>query len=65
MGIIHCDIKAENILIDPCENVRITDFGLAYISQHPLHSWRAYTSEVSGTLQCMAPEMLRNKMLVL
>ncbi|KAF9224969.1 kinase-like protein, partial [Gyrodon lividus] len=61
MGIMHRDIKAENILIDCRENVRIADFGLAHMEKKPLRRWGEYASEFSGTLQCMAPEMLRNK----
>ncbi|KAF8843518.1 kinase-like protein [Paxillus ammoniavirescens] len=61
MGIMHRDIKAENILVDSRENVRIADFGLAHMETTSLHRWGEYVSEFSGTVQCMAPEMLRNK----
>ncbi|KAG1808224.1 kinase-like domain-containing protein [Suillus subaureus] len=63
MGIIHRDIKAENVLIDMRQNVRIADFGLSYIDEEPklLTSWQDYASDVKGTIYCMAPEILRNK----
>ncbi|KAG2148417.1 kinase-like domain-containing protein [Suillus cothurnatus] len=63
MGIIHRDIKAENVLIDIRQNVRIADFGLSYINEEPkcLDPWEDYTSDVKGTVHCMAPEILRNK----
>jgi serine/threonine protein kinase len=61
MGIIHRDIKTENILIDVRENVRIADFGLCYLHKKSLNRWWHYSSDVTGTIQCMAPEMLHNK----
>lgn len=61
MGIIHRDIKTENILIDIRENVRIADFGLCYLHKKSLNRWWHYSSDVTGTIQCMAPEMLHNK----
>jgi serine/threonine protein kinase len=62
MGIIHRDLKPENILIDARENVRIADFGLSYIDKKPLHPWGAYASDVMGTTQIMAPEIIYNKL---
>ncbi|KAG6380331.1 kinase-like domain-containing protein [Boletus reticuloceps] len=62
MGIIHRDMKSENILIDSRENIRIIDFGLAYIvpkrregrrSEGPIH--------FLGTPPYMAPEVLQIK----
>ncbi|KAG2359569.1 kinase-like domain-containing protein [Suillus spraguei] len=63
MGIIHRDIKSENILIDVRENVRVADFGLCYVKQGegPLERERGYTTTVVGTIHCMAPEILHNK----
>ncbi|KIK42514.1 hypothetical protein CY34DRAFT_53329, partial [Suillus luteus UH-Slu-Lm8-n1] len=62
MGIIHHDIKSQNILIDMQQNVRITDFGLSYLDKEPKRldtSW-GYSSDVKGTTPFMAPEIIFN-----
>lgn len=51
--IIHCDIKPENILIQPNNSILIADFGLA---KHLKPNQKFF--EKSGTLSYMAPEML-------
>lgn len=56
MGIIHRDIKTENILIDTRENIRIIDFGLACSATS-----RKPVTDFLGTPPYMAPEVLRNK----
>ena len=54
--IIHCDIKPENILIGPRNEVWIGDFGIATTATQA--SGRRYgKQEVRGTCNCMAPEM--------
>ncbi|MDQ7822344.1 MAG: protein kinase [Candidatus Eremiobacteraeota bacterium] len=47
-GMIHCDLKPANILIDENENVRIADFGQAQVSGE--------RSGALGTLGYMPPE---------
>jgi serine/threonine protein kinase len=62
MGIIHRDIKLENILIDMQQNVRIADFGLSFIDKEPkpLDTSHGYSSEFKGTINYIAPEILCN-----
>ncbi|HTI15441.1 MAG TPA: serine/threonine-protein kinase [Dictyobacter sp.] len=56
--LIHRDIKPENILLDQYDDVLISDFGLAVITQS---SSRNNVRDVSGTVAYMAPEQARGK----
>jgi tetratricopeptide (TPR) repeat protein len=62
-GVIHCDIKPENIMLTPAGQVKILDFGLAkrlpgkQDTQSTALSG-AGTSSISGTPAYMAPEAL-------
>jgi len=52
MGVIHRDIKAENIMIDTNDQVKLLDFGLS-------KNARGVTDrEICGTPYYMAPEMI-------
>lgn len=53
-GVIHKDIKGQNILIDVDKNIKITDFGIADI----LEDETTKTQSLMGTPQYVAPETL-------
>jgi predicted Ser/Thr protein kinase len=59
-GVVHRDVKPENILLDRAGRVRIADFGLAKIVQRTaVDVTLTRAGQVMGTLHYMAPEQLR------
>ena len=57
--LIHGDVKSANILLDPCCQARIADFGLAREASQT----SKVVSQVYGTVPYLAPEFSRRKLL--
>ncbi|CAE6475803.1 unnamed protein product [Rhizoctonia solani] len=56
-GIVHGDLRPENILIAKDHTPKITDFGSAFLSEYTLEFSRSTTTQ-NMTVRWMAPEIL-------
>ncbi|KAF9644873.1 kinase-like protein [Thelephora ganbajun] len=59
-NIIHGDLKGPNVLVDGDDHARITDFGLATVTQN-LDSMRSASDDQGHTARWTAPEILNEK----
>src|SRR6266516_854409 len=61
-SIIHCDVKPENILLGPRNEVWLADFGIA-ITVGSLSGTSYGRQAIRGTVRYMAPEQIRGVLL--
>lgn len=59
-GVYHRDIKPENILLQPDGNVKIIDFGIAFLKGARRLTWRGLSGTM-GTPGYLSPEQLRGE----
>jgi eukaryotic-like serine/threonine-protein kinase len=60
-GVVHRDLKPDNIMRAPDGTVKVLDFGLARFSQGPAIEPLTRLGEVMGTPAYMSPEQLRGE----
>lgn len=60
-GIVHLDVKVENVLVTACGQPKLTDFGSARCAEEALED--DDDEDVSGTPRAMSPEQIRGGVL--
>jgi serine/threonine protein kinase len=54
-GVIHCDVKPANVIVDPQGTAKLTDFGIARAARGPREH------ELIGTARYIAPERIEGR----
>jgi serine/threonine-protein kinase len=57
-GVIHRDIKPQNVVVDPRGFLKVMDFGIARLAERPRDSGLTAVGTAVGTPDYMAPEQL-------
>lgn len=60
-GIVHRDVKPENMLLTQNDEVQLSDFGIAVVAQNSRSHPSQANQDVGGTVAYMAPEQLQGK----
>ncbi|MCJ8320738.1 MAG: serine/threonine protein kinase, partial [Colwellia sp.] len=61
-GVIHCDLKPSNILVNEQQQLKITDFGIACLSTPIKDNAEEPTKPIQfGSLHYMSPEQINNQ----
>jgi len=62
-GLVHRDVKPENILVNSAGNVKVIDFAIAVDVRSQWRRWFGLRSSVRGTRTYMSPEQVRGQAL--
>lgn len=63
-GIIHRDVKPDNMILSPQGQVKLADFGVALMPQSPEHLRLTQAGALMGSLIYCAPEQVHNALTV-
>ncbi|EPY54085.1 HAL protein kinase Ppk8 [Schizosaccharomyces cryophilus OY26] len=61
VGLAHRDIKLDNLMLDKNYNLKIIDFGTAFVFHYPLESTMIKAQGLVGSKPYVAPEVLSGK----